>query len=66
MKQKGKKLRAATVEEWLDCGNKDATVFTNNRMLEIKKGAAANLATPSDIKKFSHHSTLLYWRRCED
>ncbi len=50
MKQKGKKLRAATVEEWLDCGNKDATVFTNNRMLEIKKGAAANLATPSDIK----------------
>jgi glucose-1-phosphate thymidylyltransferase len=34
MKLKGKKLRAATVQEWLDCGNKDATVFTNSRVLE--------------------------------
>lgn len=25
------------VEEWLDCGNKDATVHTNQRMLEILK-----------------------------
>jgi glucose-1-phosphate thymidylyltransferase len=25
------------VEEWLDCGNKDATVYTNQRMLEILK-----------------------------
>lgn len=25
------------VQEWLDCGNKDATVYTNQRMLEIKK-----------------------------
>jgi len=40
MKQKGMKLKSATVEEWLDCGNKDATVFTNQRVLEIKKGAA--------------------------
>ena len=39
MKLKGKKLSAATVEEWLDCGNKDATVYTNRRMLEIKKDA---------------------------
>lgn len=50
MKLKGKKLRAATVEEWLDCGNKDATVFTNKRMLEIKKGSAANHSQPADIK----------------
>jgi glucose-1-phosphate thymidylyltransferase len=28
---------AETVEEWLDCGNKDATVHTNQRMLEILK-----------------------------
>jgi glucose-1-phosphate thymidylyltransferase len=40
MKTKGKRLMAATVKEWLDCGNKDATVFTNRRMLEIKQGAA--------------------------
>jgi glucose-1-phosphate thymidylyltransferase len=26
---------AEPVEEWLDCGNKDATVYTNQRMLEI-------------------------------
>ena len=50
MKQKGKKLRAATVEEWLDCGNKDATVYTNRRILEIKKDAALNLSTPANIK----------------
>jgi glucose-1-phosphate thymidylyltransferase len=29
---------AEPVEEWLDCGNKDATVYTNQRMLEILKG----------------------------
>ena len=50
MKSKGKKLRAATVEEWLDCGNKDATVYTNRRMLEIKKGAAANHTSKANIK----------------
>ena len=50
MKLKGKKLRAATVEEWLDCGNKDATVYTNNRILEIKPGAAVNKTTPANVK----------------
>lgn len=37
MKNKGIKFYCDQVEEWLDCGNKDATVFTNKRMLEIKK-----------------------------
>lgn len=36
MKNKGKILVPGKVTEWLDCGNKDATVYTNNRMLEIK------------------------------
>ncbi len=36
MKQKGMKLKAGKVDEWLDCGNKDATVYTNRRVLEIK------------------------------
>ncbi|GAA5039695.1 nucleotidyltransferase [Marivirga lumbricoides] len=35
MKQKGTKLRPGTVTEWLDCGNKDATVYTNQRYLEF-------------------------------
>jgi glucose-1-phosphate thymidylyltransferase len=33
MKAKGKKLYPGKVEEWLDCGNKNATVFTNQRIL---------------------------------
>jgi glucose-1-phosphate thymidylyltransferase len=36
MKNKGKKLVPGKVVEWLDCGNKDATVYTNKRVLEIK------------------------------
>lgn len=38
MKNKGKKLEPGSVIEWLDCGNKDATVGTNTRMLEILQG----------------------------
>jgi glucose-1-phosphate thymidylyltransferase len=37
MKAKGVKLRPGTVTEWLDCGNKDATVYTNQRYLEFIK-----------------------------
>ena len=36
MKSKGLRLKAGKVDEWLDCGNKDATVYTNRRVLEIK------------------------------
>jgi len=31
--KKGSVFKTATVNEWLDCGNKDATVFTNQRIL---------------------------------
>ena len=37
MKAKGLKFTPGKVTEWLDCGNKDATVYTNQRMLEFKK-----------------------------
>lgn len=37
MKNKGLAFYPGKVEEWLDCGNKDATVYTNQRVLEIKK-----------------------------
>lgn len=36
MKKKGSKFTVAEVAEWLDCGNKDALIFTNRRMLETK------------------------------
>lgn len=38
MKNKGAKFTPGKVTEWLDCGNKDATVYTNQRVLEFIKG----------------------------
>jgi glucose-1-phosphate thymidylyltransferase len=35
MKTKGTKFAPGKVTEWLDCGNKDATVYTNQRYLEF-------------------------------
>ena len=40
MKQKGIAFTPGKVTEWLDCGNKDATVYTNQRVLEFNKGNA--------------------------
>ena len=37
MKQKGLRFTTATIEEWLDCGNKNAVVYANQRVLEIKQ-----------------------------
>ncbi len=37
MKNQGTKFRPARIEEWLDCGNKDNVVYTNKRILDIKK-----------------------------
>ena len=37
MKSKGTKFKPGTVTEWLDCGNKDATVYSNQRVLEFIK-----------------------------
>jgi glucose-1-phosphate thymidylyltransferase len=44
MKKKGAKFVTSQVAEWLDCGNKDATVYTNSRILKHKniKGTSAN------------------------
>ncbi len=36
MLNKGVKFYTDQVAEWLDCGNKDATVYTNQRILSIK------------------------------
>jgi glucose-1-phosphate thymidylyltransferase len=38
MKQKGTKFKPGQVTEWLDCGNKNSTVYTNQRVLEFDKG----------------------------
>lgn len=49
MKSKGVKFSPGKVTEWLDCGNKDATVYTNQRMLEFKKDE-------KDLVSLSHTS----------
>ena len=36
MRAQGSKFKTGEVIEWLDCGNKDATVYTNQRILELK------------------------------
>ena len=37
MMEKGMHFTTGTVDEWLDCGNKNATVFTNQRILELNR-----------------------------
>jgi len=45
MKQKGFKFSPAQIDEWLDCGNKKAVVYTNQRILEFNKDL--DLVAPS-------------------
>ncbi|OGX91426.1 sugar phosphate nucleotidyltransferase [Hymenobacter coccineus] len=49
MKNKGTVFVPGRVTEWLDCGNKDATVFTNQRYLEYLKERGESLVSPSAI-----------------
>jgi glucose-1-phosphate thymidylyltransferase len=44
MKNKGTKFVPGRISEWLDCGNKDATVYTNQRVLEFIKGSEKMVA----------------------
>ncbi len=37
MKNNGVRFRTAQIEEWIDCGNKEAVVHANKRMLDIKR-----------------------------
>lgn len=37
LKQKGAKFKTGKVNEWMDCGNKDVTVETNQRVLSFEK-----------------------------
>lgn len=37
MKNKGKRFSIGQVDEWLDCGNKESTIYTSKRILEHNK-----------------------------
>ena len=51
--EKGKKFKPGKVEEWLDCGNKEVTVYTNQRVLEFDKAKSLKLVHPSVTLKDS-------------
>jgi glucose-1-phosphate thymidylyltransferase len=40
MRRQGAKFRSHAIEEWLDCGNKNAVLYANQRILDIKADAA--------------------------
>lgn len=48
MKEKGAKFAPGKVDEWLDCGNKDATVYTNQRILELDKNDLIDASVKSE------------------
>ncbi len=43
----GKKFKPGEVTEWLDCGNKEVTVFTNQRVLEYDYAKKVEMVHPS-------------------
>ncbi|MFN5983323.1 MAG: sugar nucleotidyltransferase [Fluviicola sp.] len=45
--EKGKRFKPGEVTEWLDCGNKEVTVFTNQRVLEYDYELNLPLIDPS-------------------
>lgn len=49
MKTKGVVFSPGKVTEWLDCGNKDATVYTNQRILEFNKKQKTISSTHTSI-----------------
>ncbi len=47
MKQKGAKFVPGQVDEWMDCGNKDITVETNGRILQLLLENGSDLISKS-------------------
>lgn len=49
MKQKGQRFVPGQVDEWMDCGNKNVTVDTNNRMLNFLANDGENLVSSTAV-----------------
>ena len=45
MMQKGSIFKTGSVQEWMDCGNKDVTIETNSKMLKILSGRDEQLVS---------------------
>lgn len=52
LKSSGTQFKPSQIEEWLDCGNKENVVATNQRMLELKKDTE-ELVSPDLIQENS-------------
>ncbi len=50
MQRAGTRFRTGIIGEWLDCGNKDAVVQANQRVLEYERGASALVSASADIQ----------------
>ncbi|MFD3003375.1 sugar phosphate nucleotidyltransferase [Pontibacter toksunensis] len=50
MKNKGTTFIPAVISEWLDCGNKNATVYTNQRYLEYIKDEEGLVASSAKLE----------------
>lgn len=55
MQQQGVQFVTQTVDEWLDCGNKDATLHTNQRFLTFLQGNKDLVAPTAQL----HNSVLI-------
>jgi len=51
MKNKGMKFKPGTVDAWMDCGNKEVTLDTNNRMLDYLNGSAELRGSNINLEK---------------
>jgi len=51
--EKGVKFKPGKVDEWLDCGNKEVTVYANQRVLEFDKEAGKSIQAQSATIKNS-------------
>src|SRR5690606_14412559 len=49
MKQKGLRFVPGKVDEWMDCGNKNVTVDTNNRMLNFLHNDEENMVSSTVV-----------------
>jgi glucose-1-phosphate thymidylyltransferase len=61
MMANGKVFKTGSVDEWMDCGNKEVTVETNSRMLGFLHQDGAPLVSSIGARKLDYYSTLLYW-----
>ncbi|WP_234111182.1 MULTISPECIES: sugar phosphate nucleotidyltransferase [Chryseobacterium] len=50
LRQKGAKFSLGKVDDWMDCGNKNATVETNGKVLNYEKEAFSNYPASAKIE----------------